>query len=255
MSKLNLRVAILIAIVPLALAPFFQNCSRPEKFKAIVAKSSASMGGGEGYGGKLYGIVSPSQQCSDPSIPPSALKAMSQAEVYLISNDCQSLVNPQLVNATFDVNPDIAYFNGRTFREENSTAPFTPVVNETVLDINIENMTFLPPNSNLNASGFYVFNSDGEAAEDVVFNTSGTHRFTIRGKDWLLNMTGDAQMELRIDGVSIGIVSVSRLVSEYTFVTNVTAGTHRVGIWYINDQNTDGDPDRDLNLDWLRITR
>jgi hypothetical protein len=244
---------IVLAIAVLSLIPLFQNCSPPKKFVSVDTK--ASMGGGEGYGGKLYNVVSATDPCADPALPQSKLQVMSQAEVYLIAQSCQTLKNPPLVNVTFAPNPDVAYFNGQAFREENSTAPFEPVVIEQVFFIEGEDIVNVPYNARPTSRNVLVFNSDGVAYQDVTFTTSGIHRITLRADAWLLNMVGLPQMEISLDGVSLGIVEVATRPAEYFFETTVTAGSHRIGIGYINDQNTDGDPDRDLSLDWLRITR
>jgi hypothetical protein len=243
-----------IAIAIFTLVPLFQNCSPPKKFVSTDS-NKASMGGGEGYGGKLYNLVSAADPCADPSLPQSKLSVMSQSEVYLISQSCQSLVNPPRVNVVFAANPDVAYFNGQSFREENSTAPFDPVVIEQVFFIEAENITNVPYNARPTSRNVLNFNSDGFAYQDVTFATAGMHRLTLRADGWLLNMTGLPQMEITLDGVSLGVVNVATKPAEYFFETNVTAGTHSIGIGYINDQNTDGDPDRDLGVDWLRITR
>ena len=253
----SIRGLALLLTFALVLVPLFQNCSAPKEYKFESQKLDASSGGGEGYGGKLFGLVSPSDPCADPLLKPSYIAEQSATETFLIAKDCQTLVTPLKVDVLYAAIPQILFYNNQTYRDETSNAPFTPAVIETIANIQAENMT-LPASGSLTPTerpGWLTYNANGTARSDVSFSSAGLHRFTIRAQSRSLSGI-DAKMELRIDGVAQGSSDIGEVTAEYTFEVSVTAGTHNVGISYTNDDNLPtGQGDRDLMVDWLKITR
>jgi hypothetical protein len=95
--------------------PLYQNCSQ-KKFESTT-KPSNKMSGGEGYGGKVYRVVSDTQVCPDPQISPSMIEANSETDAYLLSKNCVQLDPAPKIAVTFAADPVTLFYDGDTYRE------------------------------------------------------------------------------------------------------------------------------------------
>jgi hypothetical protein len=243
----------------------FQNCSQPNRFTGNESAASsqaaappplgpALASGGEGYGGKPYPVVSPSNPCSDSAMPPSQVEVASDRTVLLTARNCQTLITPEPIAVLFAADPRVLFYNGQTYREEGSNVPFESPLTEW-MTIEVEDFARLPTSGGGVSGGVLRITDDDYASTPVTFVSSGIHRFTVLAEGDSA-YGEDAVMELRIDGVVMGQVSVGELFADYSFEVNVSAGRRTVALAFTNDTyDRATKADRNLKLDRLTIAK
>lgn len=251
MMRAMFAFAVLTLILP------FQNCSPKSDFRDEKNTGvNASLGGGEGYGGKIYGLLSESDLCSDPNLDPSMIRLQSNI-TELIAKNCQSLVRPEPVAVVLHPRlTEILFYNGQTFRDEQSNTPFNPSPGAQLAlpRIEAENFTRLPTSGGGVRNGWLRITDNDDAEHDFTVTNAGTYEFRIRARGSMAVGVG-AKMQLFVDKVSYGVIETNEFAAVYSFPVVLTAGAHEMEVAFINDYNDAGGEDRNLNFDWVDILR
>src|SRR5688500_13125067 len=92
MGRIHFKYVVvwLIALAVMQLA--YVNCSKPVRF---AEQNKASMGGGDGYSGKLYVVTNPGGLCPDGN-PYLAQVEIPTEEAYLVRESCAAITPKQV---------------------------------------------------------------------------------------------------------------------------------------------------------------
>jgi hypothetical protein len=91
--------------------------------------------------------------------------------------------------------------------------------------------------------------SEGTLAENIYFYEDATYEVVVRAYGSQLGGIWP-EMSLDVDGVEVEMTTVdSALYLDYSFQLDLTAGTHSIGVSFLNDAYDPGVEDRNLYVD------
>jgi hypothetical protein len=267
MFRVRIKIIFCILAAGLVTLPF-QNCSQPAEFESPASSTSTlpsnstspglQLGGGEGYGGKVYELVSPTDPCASPGLRTAEIQTDANSAGFLTAKDCRTLAQPEPVNyARTLFGPAVIAYNGQTFRDITQPgAPFQAPMS-VLIQHEAENFERLQTSGGgLTGDGFWRITDDDYIAHRFTLPAAGVYRLAVRAKGESAP-DGDARMRIQIGSTVITEVEVREIAADYSVEVNLPAGTHRVILEFTNDTYDAGPPriDRNLEIDRIVISR
>ena len=270
--------AIAAAVTLALLLVGFQNCGPTAVFeggsaaKAVDSSSGfdptqpgpkdnqtgEAISGGEGYGGKSYVMINSIEVCTGSEPNQGEIYIDNNGQAFLTVRDCERLTTPESINVIFGPGADFIQYNGQYYQEVSSTAVFDNLgLAAFSLTFQAESLNRLPNDGVIDGAYFRITDND-YISEPVDFSEVGSYWIVVhaKGQNDFTNEQ-DALMDIRIDGVSQGVVEVSDHSGEYWYDIQVDSiGTKEVSLHFLNDRHqTSPQLNKNLMLDYLIIAK
>lgn len=251
MTRNNLRFILAFC---LGLTVFFQNCSSNQNqfFDDQLDSEAPSLvtleGGGDGYDGKFFDLVSESEQCQNPQDPVSRIYIDANNQAFLMITNCQALAQPQAISVQATDDPNVIGYNGQFFQNITSNYLYNPISKATVVGrFEVENMT--PPSGQRQQqwdrySGYGFLLGNSAFSETISLSEAGDYWFVVNAKAQR-TIEKDAGLEVRVNGEVLGLVYANDVAGEFWFEAKNLEGDCEVELAFVNDTN---DPDNNVKL-------